>query len=124
MTYAITAECISCQRCLSACPTEAIQTDGTAFWIAINRCNQCEGSHGVPQCWAVCPTNAGCVPLTSGALTASTAANTDYWETWFSTYTRLVNRLKSSQPSTYWRHWFNTYAHHLQNLQTPAPSEP
>ncbi|MEM9008050.1 MAG: 4Fe-4S binding protein, partial [Cyanobacteria bacterium P01_F01_bin.86] len=33
MTYTITQDCIGCQRCLSACPTEAIQTNGLSFWI-------------------------------------------------------------------------------------------
>jgi len=74
MTYTITSQCISCQRCQNACPTSAIQTDGTAFWIDVNSCNQCKGSHGVPQCWSVCPTNAGCVPLTTSTLTTSAAA--------------------------------------------------
>jgi Fe-S-cluster-containing dehydrogenase component len=122
MTYAITQNCIGCQRCLSACPTEAIQTDGTAFWIDVNRCNQCQGSHGVPQCWAVCPTNEGCVPLAAGAvavpLNSGSEASPDYWESWFATYTRLVGRLQGAPRSEYWRHWFDSYSQSVSRLQT------
>ncbi|MEO0489187.1 MAG: 4Fe-4S binding protein [Cyanobacteria bacterium J06635_15] len=122
MTYTITNNCISCQRCLSSCPTSAIQTDGSSFWIDVNRCNQCEGSHGVSQCWSVCPTNDGCVPLTAGvtavSMTPASKVPTDYWNTWFARYTRMVARLKTSQPSGYWQQWFDTYSQTLQNLQT------
>ncbi|NJN22563.1 MAG: 4Fe-4S binding protein [Leptolyngbya sp. RL_3_1] len=122
MTYAITQSCIGCQRCLSACPTEAIQTDGTAFWIDVNRCNQCQGSHGVPQCWAVCPTNEGCVPLVAAAvavpLNSGSETSPDYWESWFATYTRLVGRLQQPEQSGYWRHWFDSYSQSVTRLQT------
>ena len=122
MTYTITANCISCQRCLSACPTKAIQTDGLAFWIDIDRCNHCQGSFGVPQCWAVCPTNEGCILLTTGTLTAPLTSESetsgDYWESWFATYTRLVARLQTSKQSGYWRQWFASYAQMMGNLQT------
>ncbi|WP_017298852.1 4Fe-4S dicluster domain-containing protein [Nodosilinea nodulosa] len=117
MSYTITRNCISCQRCLSACPTGAIQTNGTAFWIAVNRCTQCKGSHGVPQCWAVCPTNEGCVPLTAGALTTNSDATADYWDSWFATYTSLLERLKASPQSSYWRRWFDAYSQSLKSLQ-------
>ncbi|MEM8809596.1 MAG: 4Fe-4S binding protein [Cyanobacteria bacterium P01_G01_bin.38] len=131
MSYTITQNCISCERCLSSCPTSAIQTDGSSFWIDVNRCNQCEGSHGVPQCWAVCPTNDGCVPLTTGAtavaLTAASEAPADYWNTWFTKYTRMVARLKDSKQSGYWQQWFDTYAQNLKDLRTqydPSASIP
>ncbi len=127
MTYTITANCISCQRCLSACPTKAIQTDGSAFWIDVNRCNQCQGSFGVPQCWAVCPTNEGCIPLTTGTvtvpLTSESETSGDYWESWFATYTRLVARLRDSQKSGYWRQWFDSYSQVLKNLPTNRDNE-
>lgn len=122
MTYTITNQCIGCQRCLSACPTGAIATDGAAFWIEVDRCNQCQGSHGVPQCWSVCPTNEGCVPLSTATtampLGAGAEPSTDYWDTWFATYSRMVARLKASQQSNYWRQWFDTYSQALQQLQT------
>lgn len=119
MTYTITNDCIACQRCLSACPTTAIQTDNTSFWIDVDRCNQCHGTHGVAQCWAVCPTNEGCVPLSTGVTAVGLMAKepTDYWRTWFASYSRLVARLKSVEQSSYWRQWFEAYSQTLKNLQ-------
>jgi ferredoxin len=121
MTYTITKDCIACQRCLSSCPTGAIQTNGLRFWIDIHRCNQCQGSHGVPQCWAVCPTNEGCVPLSTGmqaaALTSASKTATDYWKIWFARYAHLMSRLKASQQTGYWQHWFDAYSQALQTLQ-------
>ncbi len=120
MTYTITNSCISCQRCLSSCPTNAIQSDGSSIWIDVNLCNQCQGSHGVAQCWAVCPTNEGCVPLSTGATAVALSAETssDYWNHWFASYTRMVARLKSAKQSNYWRQWFDNYSQTLQKLQT------
>jgi ferredoxin len=121
MSYTITNKCIGCQRCLSACPTRAIQTNGGVFWIDIHRCNQCAGSHGVPQCWSVCPTNEGCVPLSTGtlaiALATESETSTDYWRSWFATYSHLVARLKDTKPSSYWQQWFDRYSQSLQQLQ-------
>jgi ferredoxin len=122
MPYTITQSCIGCQRCLSACPTQAIQTNGLAFWIDIDRCNQCQGSHGVPQCWATCPTNEGCVPLSTGAtaipLSSISEASGDYWESWFATYTRMVARLQTAPHSGYWHTWFDGYSQAMKRLQT------
>ena len=122
MTYTITNDCIACQRCLFSCPTGAIETDGSAFWINVNHCNQCQDSHGVAQCWAVCPTNEGCVPLSTGAtaVTLSTESPTDYWPVWFTNYSHMVARLKSSRQSGYWQHWFDSYAQTLQNLRSQS----
>ncbi|MEL6381835.1 MAG: 4Fe-4S binding protein [Cyanobacteria bacterium J06626_18] len=118
MTYTITQNCISCQRCLPACPTEAIQTNGTAFWIDVERCNHCEGSFGVAQCWAMCPTNDGCVPTAATVgLTSASEATGDYWESWFAKYTRLTARLRNSQKTLYWQQWFDTYAQMVGDLQ-------
>lgn len=45
--------CIGCGACDYGCPTEAIHrpgpTDGPAFWIETNRCNDCD------WCTTVCP---------------------------------------------------------------------
>lgn len=121
MSYTITHNCIGCHRCLSACPTGAIATDGTAFWIEVDRCNQCQG-YGTPQCWAVCPTNEGCVPLTTSTtavtLTSNSETSSDYWESWFAKHNRMVARLKASKQSRYWRNWFDTYSQALEKLQT------
>lgn len=139
MSYTITQDCIRCSRCLSACPTQAIESDGSHFWIEASRCNQCAGSHGVPQCWSVCPTNEGCVPLISARETASlfhptvssaapkpaisaqdTDDSSDYWESWFATYNQLLARLRGAKQSEYWQSWFDIYAQNLRSLQ-PTP---
>lgn len=124
MTYAITNACIGCQRCLSACPSGAIATDGLAVWIDITRCNQCHGAYGVPQCWAACPTNGGCVSLVpemgAVSLTSCSENSSDYWESWFAKYTRLVGRLRASKQPSYWQQWFETYAQALKKLRTQA----
>ncbi len=111
MSYTITKACIGCQRCLPACPTDAIATDGSTFWIDSDRCNRCQGSYQVPQCWAVCPTNEGCIPLPLAS------ENSDYWESWFATYNQMLARLQA-QPSPYWRQWFETYSQMVRRLQT------
>jgi len=122
MTYTITSQCIGCQRCLSACPTGAIQTDGTKFWIEIDRCNHCVGAYQISQCWAVCPTNEGCVPLSTSiaavTLTSRSEASEDYWESWLATHTRMIAHLQASKQSPYWRHWFDAYSRALKGLQT------
>ena len=127
MTYTITNDCIACQRCLSSCPTSAIETDGSTFWINVNRCNQCQDSHGVAQCWAVCPTNEGCVPLATGAtavnLNAVSENSTDYWNAWFANYSHMVARLKASKQPRYWHQWFDLYAQSLQNLRNQCQAE-
>jgi len=125
MSYTITPNCIGCQRCLSACPTGAIATDGNQLWIQSDRCNQCQGSYGVTQCWAVCPVNDACVPLPSAITTAGKSpmgsGGLDYWDNWFAAYTRLMTRLQSAPTSGYWRQWFDTYAQTLRRLQTQTP---
>ncbi|NEQ46603.1 MAG: 4Fe-4S dicluster domain-containing protein [Leptolyngbya sp. SIOISBB] len=110
MTYAITSNCIGCQRCVSACPTAAIQKDGAQARIDVNRCNQCVGSFSVPQCWASCPTSHGCIE-------ALAAATTDYWENWFTTYTHVVQRLNKTANPKYWNRWFDRYAAMVKRLQ-------
>ena len=131
MTYAITQTCIRCERCLSTCPTGAIVTDGSAFWIDSDRCNQCEGTYGVPQCWAVCPTNTGCISLELSpiklsslkqTLTACSEGSRDYWEAWFARYARLVGHLPAFKEPQYWQHWFDRYAEILLRLQAQERS--
>lgn len=115
MAYTITTACISCQRCLNACPTSAIQSNAEALWIEVSRCNQCADSHGVPQCWAMCPTNEGCVPLAT-ALAGRPAAPSAYWQRWSATYSQLVHRLQGAPQSAYWQRWFDAYAQSVQRL--------
>lgn len=122
MTYIITSQCIECHRCESICPTGAITRNEQQYQINSERCNDCVGHYSIPQCWAICPTNGGCVPQLA-ALSRPLAAQPagDYWGNWFHTYNRLVSRLKTSQPSDYWQYWFDTYSQALSK-QLPIPT--
>jgi 4Fe-4S binding domain len=122
MTYMITSQCIECHRCESICPTGAITQNEQEYQINSERCNDCVGHYAVPQCWAACPTSGGCVPNLA-ILPRSLSANpsTDYWDTWFDIYTRLISRLAANQTSDYWQRWFDTYSQALsQHLQPPT----
>jgi 4Fe-4S binding domain len=120
MTYRITSQCIECHRCESTCPTGAITQNEQQYQINSERCNDCVGHYSVPQCWAVCPTNGGCVPnLAVSPLFVE--PSDDYWGTWFNTYNHLVSGLKVNQPSDYWQRWFDTYSQALsRQLHTPT----
>ncbi len=121
MPYLITSQCIQCDRCFSSCPTNAIQRDGQQYWIDANQCNGCEGAYGVPQCWAVCPTNDGCISFTDGIAALGTgepSRTLDYWDSWFDTYNRLVVRLKGAHQSEYWYSWFDSYSSILSRVRS------
>lgn len=122
MTYIITSQCIECHRCELLCPTGAITRNEHQYQINSERCNDCMGHYAVPQCWAVCPTNGGCVPdLAVLPASLSEKPSSDYWDNWFYTYNRLVSRLNVNQPSAYWQRWFDTYSQALaKQLQTPT----
>jgi Fe-S-cluster-containing dehydrogenase component len=122
MTYIITSQCIECHRCESICPTGAITQNEQAYQINAERCNGCVGHYAIPQCWAACPTNSGCVAnLAAIARSPLTDSANDYWHHWFDTYDRLVSRLRANPSSDYWHHWFDTYSQILaQHLQTPT----
>ena len=127
MTYAITDQCISCQRCLPNCPTNAIERNGSTFQINADKCNNCKGFHSVPQCWAVCPTDGGCVsvPIGTSAFTLGNALEktTDYWQAWQAAYSQSVSRVKNSPQADYWHGWFDAYSKALQKLQAQSPED-
>ncbi|MEL6221532.1 MAG: 4Fe-4S binding protein [Cyanobacteria bacterium J06626_14] len=122
MPYTITNHCIGCDRCLSVCPTQAIQHDEQHYWIDVNQCNGCEGVYGIAQCWAGCPTNDACISLDGTSKTADSSTQFDYWDSWFNTYNRLVTRLKTTRSSVYWRRWFDQYSTLLSQLHHQTPS--
>jgi ferredoxin len=108
MTYTITSSCIGCDRCISQCPAQAISKEGQELWINPKLCTSCKGSYRVAQCQAVCPTNNGITRLSPLSSTE------DYWDSWFSTYNQLIEKLNKSQKSKYWEQWFNTYSQKVQ----------
>lgn len=127
MTYAITESCISCQRCIPNCPTNAIERDGATFRINADLCNNCKGFHSVPQCWAVCPTDKGCISLSAGssAFTLGNALEktTDYWKAWAAAYSQRVSRLKHAPEADYWHDWFDAYSQSLQKMQAQSEAD-
>lgn len=60
MALKITAECINCDVCESACPNQAISVGPEYYIIDPNRCTECVGHFGEPQCQLVCPVD--CIP--------------------------------------------------------------
>lgn len=103
MSYKITSQCISCDRCRSVCPTGAIKiTTDNRYWIDSNLCTNCVGAYSVSQCLAYCPTQDGCIPVP-----------TDYWEWWFATHDRLIDKLTGTSQTDYWERWFNLYSQKL-----------
>jgi NAD-dependent dihydropyrimidine dehydrogenase PreA subunit len=120
MTYAITSQCIACSRCELICPTQAITQSEQQYQINPERCNDCVGHYAVPQCWAVCPTNGGCVTAMLSQLLVAKPAH-DYWDVWFNLYNNLIAQLKADHQSDYWQYWFDTYSRLLsQQLHTPT----
>lgn len=98
MAYQITSQCISCNLCLSVCPSNAIKVVDGQHWINPELCTNCVGSvYTTPQCKAVCPPSNACVKVPS-----------DYWEGWFSNYNRVLAKLTNKQD--YWESWFNNYS--------------
>jgi Fe-S-cluster-containing hydrogenase component 2 len=116
MAYTITSECIDCDRCQFVCPTKAIQLVGNQYRIDSSLCNNCVGDYSTPQCWAVCPTNTGCIPVVTPVVSHPSQLPSDYWEKWFSTYNRIMVQLHKAQHSEYWEQWFDLYSQKLKTL--------
>lgn len=58
MSYKITSDCNNCGACEPECPNTAIAMGADIFEIAAEKCTECVGFHGQPQCAAVCPVEA------------------------------------------------------------------
>lgn len=61
MALMITAECINCDVCEPECPNQAIYQGELIYEIDPNKCTECVGHFGEPQCQQVCPVD--CIPL-------------------------------------------------------------
>ena len=60
MALKITDECINCDVCEPECPNDAISAGAEIYVIAPERCTECVGHFGEPQCRKVCPVD--CIP--------------------------------------------------------------
>ena len=61
MALKITEECINCDVCEPECPNQAISMGPTIYVIDPQRCTECVGHFGEPQCVQVCPVE--CIPV-------------------------------------------------------------
>jgi ferredoxin len=61
MALMITPECINCDVCEPECPNEAIYQGELIYEIDPNKCTECVGHFGEPQCQQVCPVD--CIPI-------------------------------------------------------------
>ena len=60
MALMITDECINCDVCVPECPNDAIAPGDEIYIINPDRCTECVGHSGTPQCAEVCPVD--CIP--------------------------------------------------------------
>ncbi|MFY9178511.1 MAG: YfhL family 4Fe-4S dicluster ferredoxin [Venatoribacter sp.] len=61
MALKITDECINCGVCEPECPNEAIYMGEEIYEINSDKCTECVGHYGEPQCQQVCPID--CIPF-------------------------------------------------------------
>jgi len=61
MALWITDECINCDVCEPECPNDAISLGEVIYEIDPQRCTECVGHFGEPQCVQVCPVS--CIPV-------------------------------------------------------------
>jgi ferredoxin len=61
MALKITEECINCDVCEPQCPNEAISMGEDYYVIDPDKCTECVGHYGEPQCKVVCPVE--CIEL-------------------------------------------------------------
>lgn len=61
MALKITDECINCDVCEPECPNQAISMGESFYVIDPDRCTECVGHFGEPQCVQVCPVE--CIPV-------------------------------------------------------------
>lgn len=61
MALMITDECINCDVCEPECPNDAIYQGQSIYEIDPNKCTECVGHFGEPQCQQVCPVD--CIPV-------------------------------------------------------------
>ena len=60
MALIITDDCINCDVCEPECPNEAISMGPEIYVIDPDKCTECVGHFGEPQCQQVCPVS--CIP--------------------------------------------------------------
>ncbi len=61
MALMITDDCINCDVCEPECPNQAISMGEEHYEIDPDKCTECVGHFGEPQCVQVCPVD--CIPV-------------------------------------------------------------
>ena len=76
MALLINNDCISCDACIDECPTDAIQENYPVYIIEPERCTECIGVYGEPQCISVCPVD--CITTDSNNIESAAELNLKY----------------------------------------------
>jgi ferredoxin len=58
MAFIITSDCNLCDKCVEPCPNDAISEGDDIYIIDPDKCTECVGFYGTPQCADVCPVDA------------------------------------------------------------------
>lgn len=116
MTYAISDQCIACEKCLPHLPTGVIKKNNNdKFSIDSPLYNNCI-DYRLAEWDAPCLVFNGCLPTVSSLIKLSQTTTNNYWDNWFVTYDRLISGLKAKKETRYWQRWFNTYSRKLELL--------
>jgi Fe-S-cluster-containing hydrogenase component 2 len=117
MTYAISDQCIACEKCLPHLPIGAIKKNNNGkFSIDPPLYNNCIDSYRLAESNAPCSVFNGCFPTISSLIKSSQKTTNNYWDNWFVTYDRLISGLKAKKETRYWQRWFETYSRKLELL--------
>lgn len=76
MALLITDACINCDECEPECPNEAISEGDETCQIDPDKCTECVGHYGTPQCIEICPVD--CIIVNPDRVEGQDALMTKY----------------------------------------------
>lgn len=101
MPYTTMNQYISWESCQAQCPTQAIKRFNHHYCIDRELCNGCK-SYGSRKCGTAFLSGDRCVSIFDDENIIPNQDiypkdSNDYWESWFTTYARLVKTLRTTQ---------------------------